>query len=97
MKYFHLLGEKKQMVDSFVKLYNLQLQNKFVEDFAVLRSACQDMVKPLLQSSEDEDALSEAYAWIDQLGVIYRELSVAHEQHINRVQNLKEQIQDALW
>lgn len=97
MKYFQLLGDKKQMLESFVKKYDLQLQDKFVEDFAVLRSACQDIVRPLLQSSEDENALSEARAWVEQLGILYRELSVAYEEHIRRVQDLKEQIQDALW
>lgn len=97
MKYFHLLGDKKQMLETFAKAHDLQLQNKFVEDFAVLRSACQDIARPLLQSSEDEDALSETCAWIEQLGILYRELSVAHEEHIRRVQDLKEQIQDALW
>ena len=97
MKYFHLLGEKKQMLESFVKKYNLQLQDKFIEDFTTLRSACQDLVKPLLQSSDDENALSEAHAWVEQLGILYRELSVAYEQHIHRVQDLKEQIKDALW
>lgn len=97
MKYFHLLGDKKQLLESFVKKYNLQLQNTFVSDFAVIRSACQDMVKPLLQSSEDEDALSEAQAWVAELGKLYQELSVAYEQHIDRVQHLKECIQNALW
>ena len=97
MKYFHLLGEKKQMLESFVKKYNLQLQDKFIEDFTTLRSACQDLVKPLLQSSDDENALSEAHAWVEQLGILYRELSVAYEEHIRRVQDLKEQIKDAMW
>jgi hypothetical protein len=97
MKYLHLIGDKKQMLESFVKKYDLQLQDKFVEDFTVLRSACQDMVKPLLQSSEDELALSEAHAWVVELGKLYKELSIAHEQHITRVQQLKESIQSALW
>lgn len=55
------------------------------------------MVKPLLQSSEDEIALSEAHAWVAELGKLYQELSVAYEQHIDRVQHLKESIQNALW
>lgn len=97
MKYLNLIGDKKQMLESFAKKYNLQLQDKFIEDFTVLRSACQDMVKPLLQSSEDETALSEAHAWVVELGKLYQELSIAYEQHINRVQQLKESIQSALW
>lgn len=97
MKYFHLLGDKKQLLESFVKKYNLQLQNTFTSDFAVLRSACQDMVKPLLQSSEDEDALSEAQAWVVELGKLYKELSTVYDQHIDRVQQLKESIQSNLW
>lgn len=97
MKYYHLLGEKKQILESFVKKYNLQLQDKFIEDFATLRAACQDMVKPLLQSSEDEAALSEAHAWVAELGKLYQELSIAYEQHMSRVQQLKESIQNSLW
>lgn len=97
MKYFHLLGDKKQMLESFVKKFDLQLQNMFVSDFAVIRSACQDMVKPLLQSSEDEDALSEAQTWIVELGKLYKELSTVYDQHIDRVQQLKESIQSNLW
>ena len=97
MKYFHLLGDKKQLLESFVKKYNLQLQNKFTSDFAVLRSACQDMVKPLLQSSEDEEALTEANAWVVELGKLYNELNVVYNQHIDRVQQLKESIQSNLW
>ncbi len=97
MKYFHLLGDNKQMLEAFVKAHNLQLQNKFVEDFAVLRSACQDIVRPLLQSSEDEDALSEAQTWVENLGKLYSELSVAHEQHLRRVEELKIRIQDSMW
>ena len=85
------------MLESFVKKYNLQLQDKFKEDFAVLRSACQDMVKPLLQGSEDEAALSEANAWLSELGKLYHELSTAYEQHLDRVQQLKESIQSNLW
>lgn len=97
MKYLHLIGDKKQMLESFIKKNDLQLQDKFIEDFAVLRSACQEMVKPLLQSSEDEVALSEAHAWVAELGKLYQELSVAYEQHVDRVQHLKEAIQNALW
>lgn len=97
MKYLHLIGDKKQVLETFAKKYNLQLQDKFIEDFTVLRSACQDMVKPLLQSSEDEIALSEAHAWVAELGKLYQELSVAYEQHIDRVQHLKEAIQNTLW
>ena len=97
MKYFHLLGDKKQMLESFAKKYNLQLQNQFKEDFAVIRSACQDIVKPLLQSSEDEDALSEARAWVVELGKLHQELEDAYEQHLDRVQQLKESIQSNLW
>ena len=85
------------MLESFVKKYSLQLQNTFVSDFAVIRSACQDMVKPLLQSSEDEDALSEAQAWVVELGKLYIELSAVYDQHIDRVQQLKESIQSNLW
>jgi hypothetical protein len=97
MKYLHLIGDKKQVLETFAKKYDLQLQDKFIEDFTVIRSACQDMVKPLLQSSEDEIALSEAHAWVAELGKLYQELSVAYEQHIDRVQHLKECIQNALW
>lgn len=97
MKYFHLLGDNKQMLESFAKMNDLQLQNNFVEDFAVLRSACQDMVKPLLQSSEDEAALIEAQAWVENLGKLYNELSIAYEQHLRRVEELKIRIQDSMW
>lgn len=97
MKYLQLIGDKKQMLETFAKKYNLQLQDKFVEDFAVLRSTCQDIVKPLIQSSEDEAALSEAHAWVVELGKLYQELSLAYEQHLDRVQQLKESIQTALW
>ena len=97
MKYFHLLGDNKQMLESFVKLYNLQLQNSFVEDFATLRSACQDMVRPLLQSSNDEEALGEAQAWVESLGKLYHELSEVYEQHLRRVEELKIRIQDSMW
>lgn len=97
MKYFQMLGDNKQMLESFVQMNNLQLQNSFVEDFAVLRSACQDMVKPLLQSSEDEAALAEAQAWVESLGKLYNELSVAYEQHLRRVEELKMRIQDSMW
>jgi hypothetical protein len=97
MKYFHLLGDNKQMLESFVKMNNLQLQNSFVEDFATLRSACQDMVRPLLQSSTDEDALSEAHAWVANLGKLFHELSAVYNQHLSRVEELKMQIQDAMW
>lgn len=97
MKYFQMLGDNKQMLESFVQMNNLQLQNSFVEDFAVLRSACQDMVKPLLQSSEDEAALAEAQAWVENLGKLYNELSVAYEQHLRRVEELKMRIQDSMW
>ena len=55
------------------------------------------MVKPLLQSSEDEDALSEAQAWVVELGKLYIELSAVYDQHIDRVQQLKESIQSNLW
>jgi hypothetical protein len=92
-----MLGDNKQMLESFVQMNNLQLQNSFVEDFAVLRSACQDMVKPLLQSSEDEAALAEAQAWVESLGKLYNELSVAYEQHLRRVEELKMRIQDSMW
>ena len=85
------------MLESFAKKYDLQLQDKFIEDFTVLRSACQDMVRPLLQASEDEAALSEAQAWVTELGKLYHELSVAYEQHMTRVQQLKETIQNSLW
>lgn len=97
MKYFQMLGDNKQMLESFAKMNDLQLQNNFVEDFAVLRSACQDMVKPLLQSSEDEAALTEAQAWVESLGKLYNELSVAYEQHLRRVEELKIRIQDSMW
>ena len=97
MKYLHLIGDKKQTLETFAKKYDLQLQDKFTEDFKVLRSACQDMVKPLLQSSEDESALSEAQAWVVELGKLYQELSIAYEQHLDRVQKLKEAIQNSLW
>jgi hypothetical protein len=97
MKYLHLIGDKKQVLETFAKKYDLQLQDKFVEDFTVLRSACQDMVKPLLQSSEDEAALGEAHAWVVELGKLYQELSIAYEQHLDRVEQLKECIQNALW
>lgn len=97
MKYYHLLGDKKQMLESFAKRYNLQLQDKFKEDFAVLRSACQDLAKPLLQVSEDEAALAEANAWLSELRKLYQELSTAYEQHLERVQQLKESIQSNLW
>ena len=97
MKYFQMLGDNKQMLESFVQMNNLQLQNDFVADFAVLRSACQDMVKPLLQSSEDEAALTEAQAWVENLGKLYNELSVAYEQHLRRVEELKIRIQDSMW
>ena len=97
MKYLHLIGDKKQVLETFAKKNDLQLQDKFIEDFTVLRSACQDMVRPLLQSSDDEAALSEAHAWVVELGKLYQELSVAYEQHIDRVQRLKESIQNALW
>lgn len=97
MKYFHLLGDKKQLLESFVKKYNLQLQNRFKSDFAVIRSACQDLVKPLLQSSEDEDVLSEANAWVVELGKLYNELDTVYNQHLDRVQQLKESIQSNLW
>lgn len=97
MKYFQMLGDNKQMLESFVQMNNLQLQNSFVEDFAILRSACQDMVKPLLQSSEDEAALTEAQAWVESLGKLYNELSVAYEQHLRRVEELKMRIQDSMW
>lgn len=97
MKYFQMLGDNKQMLESFVQMNNLQLQNSFVEDFAVLRSTCQDMVKPLLQSSEDEAALAEAQAWVESLGKLYNELSVAYEQHLRRVEELKMRIQDSMW
>jgi hypothetical protein len=92
-----MLGDNKQMLESFVQMNNLQLQNSFVEDFAVLRSACQDMVKPLLQSSEDEAALAEAQAWVESLGKLYNELSVAYEQHLRHVEELKMRIQDSMW
>lgn len=97
MKYFQMLGDNKQMLESFAKMNNLQLQNNFVEDFAVIRSACQEMVKPLLQSSEDEAALTEAQAWVESLGKLYNELSVAYEQHLRRVEELKMRIQDSMW
>lgn len=97
MKYFQMLGDNKQMLESFAKMNNLQLQNNFVEDFAVIRSACQEMVKPLLQSSEDEAALTEAQAWVESLGKLYNELSVAYEQHLRRVEELKIRIQDSMW
>lgn len=97
MKYLHLIGDKKQVLETFAKENDLQLQDKFIEDFTVLRSACQDMVRPLLQSSDDEVDLSEAHAWVVELGKLYQELSVAYEQHIDRVQRLKESIQNALW
>ena len=97
MKYLHLIGDKKQVLETFAKKYDLQLQDKFIEDFTVLRSACQDMVKPLLQSSDDEIALSEAQAWVVELGKLYQELSIAYEQHLDRVQKLKEAIQNSLW
>ena len=92
-----MLGDNKQMLESFVQMNNLQLQNDFVADFAVLRSACQDMVKPLLQSSEDEAALTEAQAWVENLGKLYNELFVAYEQHLHRVEELKIRIQDSMW
>lgn len=97
MKYFHLLGDNKQMLESFVQMNNLQLQNSFVEDFATLRSACQDMVRPLLQSSNDEAALGEAQAWVESLGKLFRELSAEYEQHLTRVEELKMRIQDSMW
>jgi hypothetical protein len=97
MKYLHLIGDKKQMLESFARKYDLQLQDKFVEDFAVLRSACQDMVRPLIQASEDEAVLAEAHALVTELGALFQELSVEYEQHVDRVQHLKESIQNSLW
>jgi hypothetical protein len=97
MKYFAIIGDKKQMLDTFTKTHNIQLQDKFKEDFATLRSACQDMVKPLLQSSNDAESLAAALAWVESLGKLYNELSVAYEQHLARVEELKMRIQDAMW
>lgn len=97
MKYFHLLGDNKPMLESFAKTHNLQLQNSFVEDFTTLRSACEDVVKPLLQSSNDEEALTAALAWVESLGKLYTELSEIYERHLARVEELKVRIQDAMW
>lgn len=98
MKYFHLLGDRKQLFEEFVKRYSLQLTNDFKSDFeGVIRSALQDINKPLIQSSEDEAVLQDAVLWTQELGKLYHELDTAFNQHQQRVQTLKEQLSNAMW